>query len=87
MQLVSAEDVHATFLSNYNECNIRYGDFKKQLAEDMASFVKPIREHAIELQKNEDGLRKILKAGAEKARESASKTITAARKAIGINYY
>lgn len=87
MQLVSAEDVHATFLGNYNECNIRYGDFKKQLAEDMANFVKPIREKAADLQKDEDALRKILKTGAEKARESASKTITAARKAIGINYY
>lgn len=87
MQLVSAKDVHQTFLDGYNNCNIRYGDFKKQLAEDMSNFVKPIREHAAELQKDEDTLRKILKEGAEKARESASKTIAVARKAIGINYY
>jgi tryptophanyl-tRNA synthetase len=32
-------------------------------------------------------LRKILKEGAEKARENASKTIAEARKLIGINYY
>lgn len=87
MQLVSDEEVHASFLSNYNEYNIRYGDFKKQLAEDMVAFVKPIREHSAELQKDEAALRKILKAGADKARESASKTIAAARKAIGIHYY
>jgi len=60
---------------------------KKQLAEDMATFVRPIREHATELQKDEDQLRKILKAGAEKARESAAATIEGARKLIGINYY
>ncbi|MFA6056666.1 MAG: tryptophan--tRNA ligase [Taibaiella sp.] len=87
MQLVSTRDTHASFLQAYNDCNIRYGDMKKQLAEDMAAFVKPIREKAIELQKDEDALRKILKQGAEKARESASKTISLARKAIGINYY
>lgn len=87
MQLVSTADTHTSFLQAYNDCNIRYGDMKKQLAEDMASFVKPIREKAIELQKDEEALRKILKQGAEKARESASKTISLARKAIGINYY
>ena len=87
MQLVSATDTHTSFLQAYNDCNIRYGDMKKQLAEDMAGFVKPIREKAIELQKDEEALRKILKQGAEKARESASKTISLARKAIGINYY
>jgi tryptophanyl-tRNA synthetase len=87
MQLVSSADTHASFLQAYNDCNIRYGDMKKQLAEDMSTFVKPIREKAIELQKDEDALRKILKQGAEKARESASKTIALSRKAIGINYY
>ncbi len=87
MQLVSTPDTYATFLESYNKTGIRYGDMKKQLAEDMAAFVKPIRERAADLQKNEDGLRKILKEGAEKARESASKTIAMARKAIGIHYY
>lgn len=87
MQTVSSADVSTTFRDNYNNCNIRYGDFKKQLAEDMVAFVRPIREHATELQKDEDKLRKILKIGAEKARASASKTIDGARKRIGINYY
>lgn len=87
MQLVSAPDTYNTFLDAYNKTGIRYGDMKKQLAEDMAAFVKPIRERAADLQQDEDGLRKILKAGAEKARESASKTIAMARKAIGIHYY
>jgi len=87
MKLVSSDDIYSSYLQAYNGCTIRYGDMKKQLAEDMAFFVKPIRERAIELQQDEDALRKILKAGAEKARESASKTISLARKAIGINYY
>lgn len=87
MSLVSAADVVDTYKKAYNECTIRYGDMKKQLAEDMVNFIAPIREKATDLQNNPEQIRKILKEGAEKARESASKTIAEARKAIGINYY
>ena len=87
MELVSAEDVVAKYKKDYNECTIRYGDMKKQLAEDMVSFIAPIRERATELQKDEEQIKKILKLGAEKARESASRTIAEARKLIGIDYY
>jgi tryptophanyl-tRNA synthetase len=87
MQLVSDTATHNSFKEAYSNCNIRYGDMKKQLAEDMVTFVKPIRDRARELQKDEEALRRILKAGAEKARESASRTIAMARKAIGIHYY
>ena len=87
MGLVSEADVVATFNDNYNACNIRYGDMKKQLAEDMVNFVRPIREKATALQQDKRGLQKILNQGAEQARESASKTISLARKSIGINYY
>lgn len=53
----------------------------------MVSFVAPIRERAVELQKDEEQIRKILREGAEKARESAAATIAEARRMIGINYY
>ena len=53
----------------------------------MVSFIAPIREKAQALQEDEEQIKKILKEGAEKARESASKTIAEARKLIGINYY
>lgn len=87
MQLVSTNETLETYKAAYNNCTIRYGDMKKQLAEDMIAFIKPIREKATALQNDETLLRKILKEGAEKARASASKTIEEARKLIGINYY
>jgi len=87
LKTTSSEENYLTFLSHYNNCTIRYGDFKAQLAEGLVKFVDPIREKATELQKDENAIRKILKDGAEKARESADKTIQMARKAIGINYY
>ncbi|MCB0699187.1 MAG: tryptophan--tRNA ligase [Chitinophagaceae bacterium] len=87
MNLVSEQSTVDQYEKAFNECNIRYGDMKKQLAEDMVKFISPIREKTIELQNDEAGLKKILKEGAEKARESASKTISEARKLVGINYY
>ncbi|MBC7555317.1 MAG: tryptophan--tRNA ligase [Taibaiella sp.] len=87
MSVTSGPETIARFTDAYNSCNIRYGDMKKQLAEDMVAFVAPIRDHAAEQQRDEATLRKILKTGAEKARESAAVTIAGARKLIGINYY
>ena len=92
MSLVSTPDTVEKFTADYNNssegnCIIRYGDLKKQLAEDMAAFIKPIREKATDLQKDTATLQKIMKLGAEKAGESASKTLTLVRSAIGMNYY
>lgn len=87
LQLTATPDITAQYTNAYNNCNIRYGDMKKQLAEDMVTFVRPIRERAAELQKDENAIRKILKEGAEKARPSSIATIAGARKLIGINYY
>lgn len=87
MSLVSGQSTVDEYEKAFNECNIRYGDMKKQLAEDMVKFISPIREKTIELQNDEARLKKILKDGAEKARESAAKTIAEARKLVGINYY
>jgi tryptophanyl-tRNA synthetase len=87
LRLVSTPEIVNGFDANFKDCTIRFGDLKKQLAEDMVAFVRPIRERAADLQKDETKLRKILREGAEKARESATKTIAEARKAIGINYY
>jgi tryptophanyl-tRNA synthetase len=44
MKLVSSQDIIEKFESDYNACTIRYGDMKKQLAEDMVAFIAPIRE-------------------------------------------
>lgn len=87
MDLAGQPGTGAYFREQYQNCNIRYGDMKKQLAEDMAAFIRPIREHAADLQKNETEIRRILKEGAEKARESAARTVEGARRLIGINYY
>lgn len=87
LKLVSNEDVYTKFLNDFNQCNIRYGDMKSQLAESMVQFIKPIREKTIAFKEDKSFIQKILKSGKDKARESASKTIDEARKMMGINYY
>lgn len=83
MKIVSSTDTLAHFDELYNKCAIRYGDFKKQLAEDMIIFNSPIREKIEEISKDNDYLRKVANHGAEKARESARKTINEVRELIG----
>jgi tryptophanyl-tRNA synthetase len=83
MKIVSAENTLAHFNELYNKCAIRYGDFKKQLAEDMIIFNSPIRERIEEISSDDDYLRKVANHGAEKARESARKTIREVRELIG----
>jgi len=87
MQQVSSPDVTDKFKKDYEDRSIRYGDMKKQLAEDMVNFIAPIREKAKELQQDQTYLNRIMKTGAEKARASAAQTLQAARKLIGIEYY
>jgi tryptophanyl-tRNA synthetase len=87
MKLVSDDEVRIKYEHDYAHCNIRYGDLKKQMGEDMIRFIAPIREQTIEIQKNTDYLHRIMKMGQEKARESASKTLAEARKHMGINFY
>lgn len=87
MKLVSQPDVLAKFNGDYNNCTIRYGDMKKQLAEDMVNFISPIREKVNEILADEARLKQIMESGAEKARKSARETINIVREAIGLKYF
>lgn len=87
MALVSHETTLQKFKDDYNNCNIRYGDMKKQLAEDMVAFIAPIRNKAVAIQEDTDLLKKIMTEGAEKARANIEKTMKTVRQAIGLNYF
>lgn len=83
MKAVSEPSTIDYFEEKYNSCEIRYGDLKKQLAEDIVAFTQPIRERIQEIASNESYIRKVLDLGKEKARDSASKTIREVREIIG----
>jgi tryptophanyl-tRNA synthetase len=84
--LVSAPDIVAKFENDFNQCHIRYGDMKKQLAEDLVRFIRPIRDKAEALQNDQEGIDEIMAKGAEKARKSAAETLKEVRKALGFTY-
>lgn len=83
LDIVSTKDIYQYFDEKWNDCSIRYGDLKKQLAEDIAKFNAPIRERINEYSQDIEFLDRVAKIGAEKARESASKTLEEVRKTIG----
>ncbi len=87
LELVSAPEIVKKFENDFNQCQIRYGDMKKQLAQDMVQFVRPIRERAIALQNDPAQIDDLLAAGAAKARISAMATLTTVRKALGFKYH
>ena len=86
MGLVSSEEVLKKFEKDYDNCNIRYGDMKKQLAEDMVKFISPIREKAAAIQNDSAYLKQIMDEGTAKARKSAGETMRLVKEAMGLNY-
>lgn len=83
LDIVSTKDTYNYFNEKWNDCSIRYGDLKKQLAEDIVAFNEPIRQRIEEYMSNPDLLDKIAAEGAEKARASAAKTMQEVREIIG----
>ena len=84
MKVVSAPDTLQHFDTLYNNCEIRYGDFKKQLAEDMVLATEPVRSRIQDISNDNDYIKKVVKLGAEKAQASAQKTIREVREIIGL---
>lgn len=87
MRALSKPETLAFFEEEYNECRIRYGDMKKQLAEDAIAFTEPFREKIREIASDDEYLRKVVKMGRDKAHESASKTIREVREIIGFKSF
>lgn len=84
MNLVSTPDTVSHFRDAYADCSIRYGDMKKQLAEDILKVTLPIRERILDIRNNDEYLSKVAKEGAERARAYAADTLKDVREIMGI---
>jgi tryptophanyl-tRNA synthetase len=87
LKVVSSLEVVKFYKEKWNTCEIRYGDLKKQLAEDIIKVTTPIRERMLEIEKDEEYLKKVTREGAEKARESASKTVREVKDIMGFKKF
>ncbi len=83
MEVVSEPSTLAYFKEKHATCEIRYGDLKKQLAEDIIKVTEPIRERINQILNDPVYLGRIVRQGGEAARESASKTVREVREIIG----
>ncbi|MCD4664808.1 MAG: tryptophan--tRNA ligase [Bacteroidales bacterium] len=87
MKAVSTPETVEYFNDKYNKCTIRYGDMKKQLAEDIINFTEPFREKVNEISANDAYIKKVVKTGKEKAHASGAKTLEKVRKIIGFREF
>lgn len=87
LELTSTPEIVKHYRDAYADCSIRYGDLKKQLAEDILAVTTPIRERVADILADEGYLRRVLSQGAEKARERASKTLSEVRQIMGIRKF
>ena len=87
LELTSTPEIVKQLRDAYADCSIRYGDLKKQLAEDILAVTTPIRERVNDILADEDYLRRVVAQGAEKARDAASKTLADVRRIMGIRKF
>jgi tryptophanyl-tRNA synthetase len=78
VRAVSPEDIEREFDGS------GYGDFKSAVADEVVSYLAPVRERYGELRSDEDALERTLSAGADKARAIATDTLADVREAMGV---
>jgi tryptophanyl-tRNA synthetase len=61
-----------------------YGAFKQAVADAVVAYLSPVRERYARLRADERALEQVLEAGAAKAREIATGTLTDVREAMGV---
>lgn len=87
MELTSSPEIVQQYRDAYADCSIRYGDMKKQLAEDILKVTLPIRERIMEIRNDDEYLGRVARQGAEKARAAASETLAQVREIMGIRRF
>ena len=87
LKLVSEPDTVQFFEDKWNDCSIRYGDLKKQLAADICKVTLPIRDRIESITSDAAYLRKVTEMGREKARASAQATLALAKEAVGLKRF
>lgn len=87
LELTSTPDVVKYYKDAYADCSIRYGDLKKQLAEDILKITTPIRQRVGDILANDEYLGRVVRDGAERARARAAKTLAEVREIMGFRKF
>jgi tryptophanyl-tRNA synthetase len=84
-KLMADEGQVCDLAARYRAGGMGYGDAKKALFELMRDYFAPFRARREELAANMDYVEKVLTDGAERARSEACKTLSRARKVMGLD--
>ncbi|MDX9781546.1 MAG: tryptophan--tRNA ligase [Bacteroidales bacterium] len=87
LKIVSDNSTVEHFRNAYNNCSIRYGDLKKQLAADICKHTLPIRERIDDISADSEYLKRVVNDGRDRARASASATLAEAKRAVGFRNF
>ncbi|MEI6210426.1 MAG: tryptophan--tRNA ligase [bacterium] len=83
-KLFATPEQRAAMAANYQAGNFGYGHAKKALCEAFEAAFAPLCKRRADLAANRDYVEGVLRDGAVRARTEACKTLTAARRAMGI---
>jgi tryptophanyl-tRNA synthetase len=87
LSVVSEPAVVQHFRDQYDNGTIRYGDLKKQLAEDICKHTLPIKARIEEIYNDDAYLKYVIDKGTEEARSSARATMELVREAVGFKVF
>ena len=83
-RLFATPEERAEMEARYRDGGLGYGEVKKALYERFAAHFEPYRQRRAELQRDMGYVESVLKRGADRAREEASRTLKNARRAVGL---
>ncbi len=86
LRVTSSEEAYRYYDEKWDDCTLRYGDLKKQIAADLCAIVAPIRERIMAYSADTQLLDRIVAEGAAAARDSAQRTLNEVRQIIGFKY-
>lgn len=83
-KLFATPEAYQTLVDQHLSGGFGYGHFKKDLAEAYWNYFAPMRARREEITADPAYVEAVLKRGAERAREEATKVLTRVRKAVGL---
>ncbi len=87
LRLVAEPAVVDQFTEAWNDCSIRYGDLKREIAQGIIKVIAPMRERYEQLYADTGLLNRIRREGAEKVRGIVRANLAEMRSLMGIRMF
>ncbi len=75
------------YLASWNDCSIRFGDMKRDIAQGIIEVIRPLRERYQQIYSDTDYLNRIRRQGAEQVRKTVRRNLGEMRQYMGIRMF